>query len=31
MILAADNKTCDQINCFMAKVQSDNTPGESKV
>ena len=22
MILAADNATCDQINCFMARVQS---------
>lgn len=25
MILAADNATCDQINCFMAKVQGENS------
>ena len=25
MILAANNATCDQINCFMARVQGDNT------
>ena len=25
MILAADNATCDQINCFMAKVQGYNS------
>ena len=25
MILAADNATCDQINCYMARVQGDNS------
>lgn len=25
MILAADNATCDQINCFMAEVQLNKT------
>ena len=31
MILAADNATCDQINCFMARVQAGDQEHKSKV